>query len=144
EGPARLQKANIWRQVLQLRWIDGAGEIAVLRGWGEGVQLEATEAEEDAARRRAERPCGGIGVVHDQPPIAGLFLPGRPRERGQGDAASGARSDCIGRDLVGIGMSGVDHGIDGLAFEELCEAGDAAEAADARRQRLWPGRSGAT
>src|SRR5262249_33666633 len=133
-----------WRQARLLRWIDGAGDIVVLRGWGEGMKVEATEAKEDAARRRAERSCGGIGVVRDLPPIAGLLLPGRPRERSQRDAASGARSACIGGDLVGRRMSGVDHSIDGLAFEDLCDAGDASEAADARRQRLWLGSSSTT
>ena len=110
--------------------------------WGEAVQLLPAEAQEYAAWSGSQRNCRVGGVGYDLPAIAGLGLPDRAYKRSERDTGLTGSADGIGRDLVGIGMRGIDHCGDGLLAEEAREALDPAEAADARGQRLRPGRRG--
>ena len=73
ERSARLQQADVGRQVVAARGgsID-ARDIVVLRRRREGAQLEAAEAEEDAARRPRRAHGRRLrGIAHDLPVVAG-------------------------------------------------------------------------
>ena len=59
-----------------------------------------------------------------------------------GSAGLRAGGDGIGRHLGGIGMRGIDHGVDLLVAQPSRKPFDAAEAADAGGQRLRSGIGG--
>ena len=78
-----------------------------------------------------------------RPPRARLRRPCRPHERSEWNTGFMAGRDSVGGKPRGIGMRGVDHRIDLLLAQETGEPLGAAEAADARGNRLRAGRGGA-
>lgn len=143
ERPTRLQEADVGQQDFLLGRIDGARDVVMLGSRREGVQIKPAQAQEHTTRCRAECGRGRVGIAHDLPAIAELRLPGWPRDRDERNAGRATGGEGIGRDLVGVGMRGIDDYSDGMIGDEACEAVGAAEAADARRQRLRLGRRGA-
>ena len=97
---------------------------------------KAAETEEHTPRRWSEHPCSGVHVGHDLPAIAWFGLPGGTHDRYERNAELRAGFDGIARNLVGVGMRGIDHRVDALGLEPLRQTSRPAEAADARRDRL--------
>ena len=128
ERSARLQEADVGRQGGLLRRIDGARDVVMLRRRRKGVQLESSQAQEDAAWRGAERHCGRMGVAHALPEISGSGLPGRTCERNQRNTGRAAGGNGVGGDLVCVGMGGVNDHIDTGFIDESSEPIGAAEA----------------
>lgn len=138
EGTAGLKNVKIWRQVRLLGQIDYPGEIIVLWGGGECSEFLSTQAEEDAPRRGAECRCSIAEATYHLPVIAQMHVPGRADERDERHASCSAGFHSVARDLRCVGMCGVDEDRYSLIPQELTEAVDSAEAADAHWQRMPP------
>ena len=63
------------------------------------------------------------------------ILPGRTADRNEWNAGLGAGADGVRRDLVGVGVRGIDDNVGGVVAKEASEAIDTAEATDARRHQ---------
>ena len=143
ERSALLQQNEIVRPHA-LRRVDEAGDVVMLGHGGEGVQFLPAKGEEHASRRLADGERCGDGGGRRLPFVAGFRLPGGTDERGQRDAGARAGDDGVGGDARGVGMGGVDHRLDRLLLDVSRKTVGAAEAADARRDGLRPGRGGAS
>jgi hypothetical protein len=143
EGPASEQQPDIGRQRDIARRVDRAGDVVMMRRGCEGAQLEAAKREKNAARVRPERVGSGFGVRDGKPGVAGLGLPGRAYDRGKRDRKPGAGDDRVGRDLVGVGVRGVNDRSRCIQLQPVNQAVHAAEAADPRSNGLRLGIRGA-
>lgn len=140
EGPTRLQKAQVGRQIHGVRRLDHAREIVMLWRRHEGLQLLAAKAEEDAPWLGAEGKSRTGRGRDDLPAIVGVLSPRRANERRKRRAGTRASGDGVRRHLIGVGVRRVNHGIDALFSKVLRKSIDTAEAADARRDGLRLGR----
>jgi len=138
ERPARLQEPEVGRQHRLLRQLDQPREIVVLWRRGESMQVLAAEAQKHTPRLGAEGRRGGEGVGNDLPAVVGATLPFGTHQGRQRHSGLAAGRDGMGGHLVGVGMRGIDDGLDLVVAQEAGEALDAAKAAAAGRNRLWP------
>ncbi|MEA2726009.1 MAG: hypothetical protein QOF70_484 [Acetobacteraceae bacterium] len=126
------------RQGRDRRWrVDRADDVMVSRGLGEGGQLQSSDGQEDVSGPFAECLYRRCDAGHVGPAVAVLAAPGWAGETCQGDSQILAGGNRVLRHLGGERMGGVDDG-GGLVFEQIgFEAGDASEAADAKRDGRW-------
>jgi hypothetical protein len=109
----------------------------VVRGVGEGSQLQATYGEEDVSRPLAKCLHRRLHTGHVGPAVTFLAAPGWAGEDRERDLQIFAGGDRVLRHLGGERVGGVDDG-GGLVFQQIgFEAGDASEAADAERDGRW-------
>ena len=126
------------------RPVDRPHDVPMLGHARESGELQPPLGEERRSRLGPQR----LGrVLHGRdlgPPVAGLSRPGRAGEDDERRVRLPAGGDGVGRHAGRERMGGVDDGVDALAREIGGEACDAAEAADAqrdrRRRRGWPSR----
>ena len=143
ERPAIIDEANIRRQDDVAGRVDRASDVMMLRSRGKRRELQPAEAEEDSRRRRAERRGCSLRAVDLDPAISVLALPCGAPDRDERQRQGTAGRDGMARDLIRIRMRRVDHCGDRTIAQPCFQSGNAAEAADARRQRLRLGRGGA-
>ena len=136
EGAATGQQPEIGRQSDIAGRVDRARDVVMMRRACEGAKLQAAKREKNAARVRPERVGSGFGVRDGKPGVAGLGLPGRAYDRGKRDRKPGAGDDRVGRDLVGVGVRGVNDRSRCIQLQPVNQAVRAAEAADPRSNGL--------
>lgn len=143
EGATRNNDIRVRQQQWRSISIDETHEITMLRLGREGGEVLAADGEKDARRRVGQGgdACGDIG--HGMPAVARPRCPGGALEAEQWRVRLRAGSDRIAAHAGCERMRGVDDVGDAIVREVSREAGDAAEATDARRQRLCGGRGGA-
>ncbi len=104
-----------------------------------GVYLFSAERKKDAPGRGAQgRDCFG-DRIHLDPLIAIRLLPSSTPERDERHAGKRGGADCVGRDLRGVRMGGIDQRADCLVAQVGCETFGTAEAAAAHRDGLRQG-----
>ena len=115
--------------------IDRANDVAMLRGASEGGELQAPLRQQDRAPFRSERIDRRLDRIDFDPVVARLAPPRRTREDEQRHARRRAGLRGIVGNLLGERMRRVDDRVDRVAGEIVAQALDAAEAADAARDR---------
>lgn len=123
--------------------IDEPQGVGVLRLHRERRDVLAADGEEHLRRRLGQRGDRGVDVVNFNPVITWHPGPGRALKRDQRRAGFHARLDRIAAHLGSERMRRIDHMCDALTADVIGEPAHATEAADAGRQRLVGGRSGA-
>lgn len=123
--------------------IDETHQIPMLRLGRESRKVLAADGEKDARRRVRQGRDGGSDIAHGMPAVARPRYPGGALEAEQWRVRLRAGSDRVAAHAGCERMGGIDDVGDAIVREVSGEAGDAAEATDARRQRLCSGHGGA-
>lgn len=121
-----------------LRFIDDTQEIVVLRLRRESGQRLTTDRQHDPLRRPRESHHGCRDIRNFQPIVSRLRFPGRPREGQKRDPREGARGHRVVTDLCRKRVSRVYQMGNAILPQIGRQSLDAAETADAARQRLTP------
>ena len=144
EGTA-IEQNFVIGQFRKVTWvIYGADEIVVLRGAGEVIEPETTGGQQDAPWCVAQCHRGFVEICDVDPTVSRLTKPGRANvgdDRNGG--LSGGRGGVVA-DPSGKRMGGIHEGVDAMVTQPGRQAGDPAEATDARRDGLSRGIGGAT
>ncbi len=136
EGAATGQQFHIGRQRDVAGRIDRTRNVVMMRTAREGIKLQAAERQENTARVWPKRIGGGFGGRGGKPAVARLRLPGGTNDRDERDRKLFAGGDGVGRDLIGVGMRGVDHRFRCVLLQPCHETIRTAEAADPRGNGL--------
>lgn len=115
--------------------IDAAHEIVMLRGRSEAAGLLPPDGEEDAPRDRTKCADRGVDVIDARPAVATFCLPFRAAERKNRNRRPFGGLGGVRRDHVGEWMGGIDEQRNVFFSQVINQSIDAAEAADAGRQR---------
>lgn len=144
ERPARHDHGAVCQRQQDLRLIDKAQQIMVLRLGCEGLKVQPSDGKEDAAARTGKRFNSGLHVGHCGPGVARFRHPGRTLEGAERYARELCCFDRIGADLCREGMGGIDQMGDGICSHPVGQPLRPAKAADPRFDRLRARRVNAT
>ncbi|ODS01988.1 hypothetical protein AUC69_00345 [Methyloceanibacter superfactus] len=117
EGAPRGEIDGVGHGKRRIDRIDAAHQINMLGRRGEGRYLFSAERKKDAPGRGAQgRDCFG-DRIHLDPLIAIRLLPSSTPERDERHAGKRGGADCVGRDLRGVRMGGVNQRADRLVAQ---------------------------
>ena len=136
EGAARDDQLGIGERQRTSRRIDEAERVDVLRLGCKWRDMLPADGKENICSRLRQRGHGGIDVIHVDPVITRRFDPRPAFQRKQRRCRCGASSERIAADFGGKGMGRIDHMRKSSLPDHIGKPVRAAEAADARRQRL--------
>ncbi|GCC47473.1 hypothetical protein chiPu_0031774, partial [Chiloscyllium punctatum] len=143
EGSARDDDVRIGQWQRLLGRIDKSQRIGLLRQGTERRDMLAADCEKYIGTTLRQGRDRGCDVRDLDPAVAGGPLPGRAFEREQRCRGLRAGGDRVAAHLGREGVRRVDHMGDAFTTQIIGKAADAAEAADAGRQRLLGRRVGA-
>lgn len=123
--------------------IDTPDEIVVLRRRGERRDLVPADGEQHTFRRRSERRNGAGHIIDANPAIARHNAPCRSPQGNQRNPGRMGSFCGVFRNHRGIGMRGIDQGVDMFGGEISGQSFRAAKTADPHRNRLSRRRFGA-
>jgi hypothetical protein len=124
--------------------IDAANQVTVLRRRSKGRDLLSADGEKHMAGRGSQGARCLLGVMHIGPSIAGDGAPGRPTQGKEGRAGLRGGTLRMSRHRRGIGMRGINQGVDLIVVQVLYEARCSAETARSYRHGLRQWRGGPT
>lgn len=136
EGAASQEIGDVRQIQGRVDGIDRSHDIAMLRSKAQRADFLAPEGDKDGLRIAAQRPnrCLGIGRLYPQ--ITARFFPAGTMQGQQQNTGFFRGRDCVTRNLVSIGVGGVDQMTDALVPEVSCKPVSATKAASSDRHGL--------
>jgi len=126
-------------QGVRFGFINQTQQIAVLGLARKTLQMHPAKRQKNPFGRAIKGSDSGVDIADLTPLITLARHPGRTGQSGQRYPGPGTGENRIAAHPGGKGMGGVDDVGDGIGAQVFHQAGDAAKAADAHRNRLCPG-----